>query len=62
MTRLVKIAAPYIVGSITYICNKSIQDGDFPEKWKVGKVAPLHKNGSREDVNNFRPVCPSCII
>ena len=54
--RLLKTAAPYIVDSITYICNQSIQDGVFPEKWKVGKVAPLHKNGSKEDVNNFRPI------
>ena len=54
--RLLKTAAPYIVDSITYICNQSIQDGVFPEKWKVGKVTPLHKNGSKEDVNNFRPI------
>ena len=56
--RLLKIAAPFIVDSITYICNLSIKNSFFPDKWKVGKVTPLrvHKSGSKDDVNNFRPI------
>ena len=54
--RLLKIAAPLIADSITYICNLSIQNSCFPDKWKVGKVTPLHKSGSKDDVNNFRPI------
>ena len=54
--RLLKIAAPFIVDSITYICNLSIKNSFFPDKWKNGKVTPLHKSGSKDDVNNFRPI------
>ena len=54
--RLIRMAAPYIVDSISHICNLSIKNSTFPDKWKVGKVAPLHKNGPKDDVNNFRPI------
>ena len=54
--RLLKLAAPYISESLTFICNQSIVNSTFPEKWKEGKVTPLHKNGSREDTNNYRPI------
>ena len=54
--RLLKIAAPYIAESITYICNQSIKNSQFPEKWKEAKVTPLHKGGPKEDINNYRPI------
>ena len=54
--RLLKIAAPHIAESITYICNQSIKTSHFPEKWKEAKVTPLHKGGPKEDINNYRPI------
>ena len=54
--RLLKIAAPYIVSEITYICNKSIDTSSYPCKWKEAKVSPLHKQGPHDDVNNYRPI------
>ena len=52
--RLLKLLASYISESITHICNKSIQNSEFPEKWKEGKVTPLFKSGTKEDINNYR--------
>ena len=54
--RLLKLAAPFIADEVTYICNHSISNSIFPSKWKEAKVAPLHKNGPREEVNNYRPI------
>ena len=54
--RLLKLAAPYITDEIMFICNHSISNSVFPSKWKEAKVAPLHKNGSHEEVNNYRPI------
>ena len=54
--RLLKLAAPYISDSITYICNQSIINSTFPEKWKEGKVSPLHKSGPKDDTNNYKPI------
>ena len=54
--RLLKLAAPYITDEITFICNHSITTSVFPSKWKEAKVAPLHKKGSHEEVNNYCPI------
>ena len=54
--RLLKLAAPYIVDEITFICNYSISKSVFPNKWKEAKVTPLYKNGPKEEVNNYRPI------
>ena len=53
---LLKLAAPYIVGYLTFICNHSINNSIFPTKWKEAKVTPLHKSGPHDDVNNYRPI------
>ena len=49
---LLKLAAPFIAESLTYICNQIINNSTFPDKWKEGKVRPLNKN----DTNNYRPI------
>ena len=54
--RLLKLAAPYISESLTFICNQSIVKSVFPKKWKEGKVTPLHKNGAKDDTNNYKPI------
>ena len=54
--RLLKFAAPYIAGDISYICNHSVNSSTFLRKWKEAKVSPLHKNGPHDDVNNYRPI------
>ena len=64
--RILKLARPAIVDSLTYIMNLSLQTGVFPMEWKVAKVVPLHKGGSLNDANNYRPIsilaCASKIL
>lgn len=36
--------------------NKVFECGYFPEEWSVGYVIPLHKKGSRSDVENYRGI------
>ena len=54
--RLLKISAPVISDSLTYLCNLSFKTGIFPSSWKEAKVKPLHKSGQCDDVNNYRPI------
>ena len=42
--------------AITFICNKSISNNCFPNRWKEAKVSSFHKNGPHDDVNNYRPI------
>ena len=54
--RLLKIAAPSIAPSLARLINTCIANGTFPSAWKEAKVTPLHKNGSKSDKNNYRPI------
>ena len=38
------------------IFNSSLTKGVFPDIWKVAKVTPIFKSGSRSDANNYRPI------
>lgn len=36
--------------------NQSISEGKLPSIWKSANVVPVHKSGSRHDVQNYRPI------
>jgi len=42
---------------LTFVFNKSIAEGVFPEIWKCCKVLPTYKKGDATDIRNFRPIC-----
>ena len=41
---------------LLHLVNTSITKCVFPSEWKVAVVVPLHKSGSRDSPENFRPV------
>ncbi len=51
-----KLAAPIIAEPLRHIFNLSLTTGNFPTLWKSAHVIPLHKGGSRDDMNNYRPI------
>ena len=54
--KLLKIAAPGIIPSLTKLLNHCLHAKTFPNVWKVAKVTPVFKgNGSKDDKNNYRP-------
>ena len=53
---LLQVAADLIVVPLCHIINVSFSSGIFPDSLKVAKVLPLHKGGSSQDLNNFRPI------
>ncbi|KAI8481229.1 hypothetical protein Bbelb_410320 [Branchiostoma belcheri] len=54
--KLLKDSAPVIVKPLTHIFNLSIATGEIPKEWKMARVSPIYKSGSREIVSNYRPV------
>ena len=56
---IIKIAADVIIGPLTYLINKSLQTGHFPQPWKLARVLPLFKKGAKDDPSNYRPI--SCL-
>ena len=54
--RLLKIAADVVAPSLTGIFNQSSVTGIFPADWKMAKVSPIFKNGTKSDLNSYRPI------
>ena len=55
--KLLKIAAPGIIPSLTKLLNHCLHTKTFPNVWKVAKVTPVFKgNGRKDDKNNYRPI------
>ncbi|HKQ20670.1 MAG TPA: reverse transcriptase family protein [Nitrososphaeraceae archaeon] len=47
---------------IATILRKSFYLGKLPCQWKQSIVIPLHKNGSKNLANNYRPISLTCTI
>ena len=55
-TKLLKISVTYMCSSLTYICNKSIWSGIFPDHLKFSILKPTYKKGNRTNPTNYRPI------
>ena len=44
-TKILKMCKSLVHKPLSYICNKSIQTGVFPDHLKYAIVKPLYKNG-----------------
>jgi len=47
---------------LTTLFNVSIQTGLIPQDWRDASVAPLHKKGSKNKSENYRPVSLTSIV
>ncbi len=60
--RLLKECASAIAPSLTCLFNKSLKLGTLPSEWKLPNVIPLHKNGNKSYVENYRPISLMCVV
>ena len=54
--KLLSLIPDLIIIPLAYIINMSLLTGVYPDLLKVVKVIPIHKGGSTQDVNNYRPI------
>ena len=45
-----------ITEPLTILFNRCFSEGIFPNIWKIAHVTPLHKKGSENLCNNYRPI------
>ena len=55
-SRILKISAPYVLSLLTYIFNKVLSTGIFPERLKFSEVRPLCKKGDITEFSNYRSI------
>ena len=52
-TKTLRLAAPVITNSLTYVFNLCISKRTFPNAFEIAKVIPLYRSG---DSSNYRPI------
>ena len=54
---LLRLAAPIIAPSLTYLANISVRFGSLPSDLKIARVTPVFKKkGSADQAENYRPI------
>ena len=54
--RVLSECAVELAPSLNALYNLSPSTGSFPSEWKHAHIIPIFKNGSRNLVNNYRPI------
>ena len=54
--RILKSCAQSLCGSLTALFRIICQCTDFPTSWKISRVTPVFKKGSRSDPTCYRPI------
>jgi len=45
-----------LAGPLTEVINSSLKNGEVPLEIKLAKVIPIHKQGSKNEITNYRPI------
>ena len=54
--RMIKICDDAIIEPLSLIYKNCIENGTFPAIWKKSNLVPVHKEGDKQIINNYRPV------
>ena len=54
--RILKISSPFIVSPLTYICNRMLTTGTFPDRLKFLEIKLMYKKGEKTLIANYRPI------
>ena len=55
-SKILKLSAPIIADTLTYVYNLCIHKSCFPIVFKTAKVIPIYKHGAKTDTSNYRPI------
>ena len=48
--------AQFIVSPLTYICNRMLSTGTFPDRLKYSEIKLIYKKGDKTPITNYRPI------
>lgn len=59
---ILKAYSSILVPVLTSIFNNCLITSTFPSMWKIARVFPVFKSGSKTDVSNYRPISLLCAM
>jgi hypothetical protein len=55
---VLKLSSAFIISPLTYISNKMLSTGIFPDRLKYVEIKPCFKGGCENEPSNYRPISP----
>ena len=60
--KLLKQCAVGLSYPLSLLFKISYNTGCLPNEWKMANVVPVHKKGSKSNVENYRPISLTCLV
>ena len=60
--KLLKNCANSLCHPFSLLFTLSYNTGYIPREWKLGNVVPVHKKGSKDNVENYRPISLTSLV
>ena len=60
--KILKMCASSLALPLSCIFKLSYNSGIIPSEWKLAHVVPVHKKGSKDNVENYRPISLTSLI
>ena len=56
-TKVLEYSKQTLSPILAHIINTCVNQGYFPAELKTGCITPIYKNGDRNNITNYRPIC-----
>ena len=60
--KILKNCAFSLASPLSMLFRLSYNSGDVPKDWRLANVVPIHKKGSKESIDNYRPISLTSLV
>ena len=60
--KILKNCATSLSQPLSLLFSLSYNSGSIPKEWKIANVVPVHKKGSKDDVQSYRPISLTSLV